>query len=240
MPGNPVRIGDATLYLADCRGILPSLEREGIDTIIVDPVWPNVPAGMFDSAGDPVDLFWTIAAYFPQVTARVIVQLGCDVDPRFLDCIPRYFPFLRYCHLEFAFPSYSGRLLNGSEIAYAFGTWPESRPGRRVISGQCRSNQTRIGNNAVKVEGHPCPRNLVHVKWLVNLFVDRHVCDPMMGSGTTGVAALHQGVKFTGIEVNSAYFDLACKRIDAEYSQMKLFKGATAKCDEPTTSPASS
>ena len=36
-----VVIGDATLYLGDCREILPTFEP--VDAIITDPVWPNVP-----------------------------------------------------------------------------------------------------------------------------------------------------------------------------------------------------
>jgi DNA modification methylase len=47
----------------------------------------------------------------------------------------------------------------------------------------------------------------------------------MMGSGTTGVAALHQGVAFTGIETNPVFFELACQRIRLEYDQLKLFNG---------------
>lgn len=40
------------------------------------------------------------------------------------------------------------------------------------------------------------------------------VLDPFMGSGSTGVAALRQGRKFVGIEMNRHYFDVASKRIE--------------------------
>jgi site-specific DNA-methyltransferase (adenine-specific) len=39
------------------------------------------------------------------------------------------------------------------------------------------------------------------------------VLDPFMGSGTTGVAAVKQGRKFIGVEIDPKYFDLACRRI---------------------------
>jgi DNA modification methylase len=35
-----------------------------------------------------------------------------------------------------------------------------------------------------------------------------------MGSGTTGVAAITQGRKFIGIEIDPEYFDRACRRIE--------------------------
>ena len=41
------------------------------------------------------------------------------------------------------------------------------------------------------------------------------VLDPFTGSGTTGVAALMQGRRFLGCEVDDRYVDLACKRLAA-------------------------
>jgi site-specific DNA-methyltransferase (adenine-specific) len=47
--------------------------------------------------------------------------------------------------------------------------------------------------------------------------------DPFMGSGTTGVACVKLGRKFIGIEIEPKYFDIACKRIEAELRQPRLF-----------------
>jgi hypothetical protein len=44
-----------------------------------------------------------------------------------------------------------------------------------------------------------------------------------MGSGTTGVAAVKAGRSFIGIEINPAYFDLACRRISDAISRPDLF-----------------
>lgn len=40
------------------------------------------------------------------------------------------------------------------------------------------------------------------------------VADWMMGSGSTGVAALEAGRRFTGCEIDESYFRIACRRID--------------------------
>ena len=45
------------------------------------------------------------------------------------------------------------------------------------------------------------------------------IIDPFMGSGTTGVAAVKMGRKFTGIEISEKYFDIACKRIEQALAQ---------------------
>ena len=48
---------------------------------------------------------------------------------------------------------------------------------------------------------------------------DQTILDPFMGSGTTGVACVKLGRKFTGIELDPDYFDIACKRIEEAYRQ---------------------
>lgn len=48
------------------------------------------------------------------------------------------------------------------------------------------------------------------------------VCDPCMGSGTTGIACLRTGRKFIGIEKDPAHFATALERIKREEAQGKL------------------
>ena len=49
------------------------------------------------------------------------------------------------------------------------------------------------------------------------------VCDPFMGTGSTGVAALQLGRRFIGIEREPKYFDIACERIENALAQGRLF-----------------
>jgi site-specific DNA-methyltransferase (adenine-specific) len=39
------------------------------------------------------------------------------------------------------------------------------------------------------------------------------ILDPFMGSATVGIACLEKGVEYVGIEVDEAYFEIACKRL---------------------------
>ncbi len=55
------------------------------------------------------------------------------------------------------------------------------------------------------------------------------VCDPFMGSGTTGVACMNLDRKFVGIEIEAKYFDIACKRIEEAYKQPRLFSEPAPK-----------
>ena len=44
---------------------------------------------------------------------------------------------------------------------------------------------------------------------------DAAILDPFNGSGTTGVAALKMGRRYTGIDLDETYLSLTKKRLDA-------------------------
>lgn len=213
-----------TIYHGDCREILPQLEA--LETIITDPVWPNA-AVELPGRDDPEGLFHQMCEALPRSECeRLVVQLGCDSDPRFLRAVPDDWEFLRECWLDYARPSYKGRLLYTGDVAHVFGVPPAFIPGRQVMSGMCRSTQSdRLFERHTKANvhkkefteddglPHPCARRLQHVEWLVKQFSDNAVCDPFMGSGTTGVSAKKWGRKFIGIEIVEEYAELAAKRI---------------------------
>jgi hypothetical protein len=72
---------------------------------------------------------------------------------------------------------------------------------------------------------HPTQKPVGVMEWAINHFPDGidTILDPFMGSGTTGVACAKLGRKFTGIEIEPSYFDIACKRIEKAYAQPDLF-----------------
>ncbi len=212
-----------TLYLGDCREILPQLS--GLESVITDPVWPNASPELV-GCDDPVGLFSEMCDALPNDTQRLVVQLGCDSDPRFTCAIPSSWHFLRVCWLDYARPSYKGRLLYTGDVAYVFGIPPAFIPGRQVMSGMCRSTKSdreferHTKANVHRREftspvglPHPTPRRLQHVEWLVHQFSDNAVCDPFCGSGTTAVAAKHQNRQFVGIEIKEEYLELTIDRL---------------------------
>ena len=219
--------GDITIYCGDCREILPNLE---VESIITDPVWPNALTSLVGH-DDPYGLFQEFCDVLPEDLERLVIELGCDSDPRFLQCVPLRLPIIRVCWLDYLVPSYKGRILYTGDVAYAFGKPPSSIPGRRVIGGMCTSrNQDKMfarktGRNrtgrrptAVPADGlpHPTPRRLDHAKWLVKNFSQSQVVDPFMGSGTMAVAAKYFNREFIGIEIKEQYCELAVKRLRQE------------------------
>lgn len=206
------------IWHGDCLELLPLLPKE--DTCITDPVWPN---SVFPYIADPQALFSGMCALL--TSDRLVVQLGCMSDPRFLSAVPQRFKFLRACWLSYATPSHIGRILMGADVAYAYGTPPSSKPGRRVLGGQCmaKMNDTK-GWNSGRGTGsslnvdygalpHPCPRRLEHVQWLCRTFAESTVIDPFAGTMTTLLAAKSCGLRAIGIEREEKYCEIGAKRL---------------------------
>lgn len=69
---------------------------------------------------------------------------------------------------------------------------------------------------------HPTQKPVVLLEWLIRTYTNEGdtILDPVMGSGTTGVACLNTGRHFIGIEKDKGYFDIAAKRIATRRADM--------------------
>ncbi len=218
-----------TIYCGDAR------DFGGIsaEAIITDPIWPN---SVFSEDIDPCKLLMETLAFgnFPEVL-RIAIHLGCDSDPRFLRAVPDRWPFFRVCWLDYARPSYKGRLLYGSDVAYLFGEPPAADAGRFLIPGKCMAQRTvrsvqreimSTSHNSFsgpvdRTRHHPCPRRIQHVQWLCKHWARESVLDPFMGSGTTAVACKKLGLRFIGIEIEERYCEIAAKRLSQEVLDLR-------------------
>lgn len=65
---------------------------------------------------------------------------------------------------------------------------------------------------------HPTQKPVALMEYLVKTYTNpsETVLDFTMGSGTTGVAALRNGRKFIGIELDPTYYGIACDRVLSE------------------------
>ena len=194
----------------DCRTVLPMIGHA--DVVITDPIWPNCPPGMFAMTDRPEHLFAEALTLLPADVQRIVVVLRTDSDVRFLAAVPRRWPFFDCYWLPYVLPRYSGRKLGGNEIAYAFGAPVTWRPDCRVIPNIAPKAQSTEKN------GHPCPRALAHMAFLVKWWSSQGetILDPFAGSGTIGLAAKHLGRDAVLIEIDSAYCEIARARLAAD------------------------
>ncbi len=95
-------------------------------------------------------------------------------------------------------------------------TW--NAGGKRGVYTHCTNGQGRHGT-------HPTEKPVSLMSEIIADFAPPGglVLDPFMGSGTTGVACVRNGRGFIGVEIDPAYFDIACKRISESLKQTDLF-----------------
>jgi hypothetical protein len=70
---------------------------------------------------------------------------------------------------------------------------------------------------------HPAEKPVPLLEILLEILPAGEVLDPFMGSGSTGVACMGLGRAFVGIEKESKYFDVACRRIEDAQRQKRMF-----------------
>ena len=72
---------------------------------------------------------------------------------------------------------------------------------------------------------HPTQKPVDLLRYLVLTYTNEGdtVLDNCMGSGTTAIACIKEKRHFIGFEINKDYYESACKRIEWERRQLKLF-----------------
>lgn len=219
-------IGNATLYLADCREI-SSLLPVGC-AIVSDPQYG---AGRFVSNHNSGRKGH--GAMLRRTDGDFAASMGddADFDPRpwlafdnvvlwganhFCDQLPRGHRWLEWDKLAGKTP-----VPGTSDMELA---WTSERGPSRSFTHLWRGIM-RSGEENVVAGGklHPHQKPVALMTWCIGLQPRADIIvDPYMGSGTTGVAALRCGLRFIGCEINPEHYETACRRLEDEQRQMRL------------------
>ena len=219
MSGDVVQIGDATLYHGDCLEVMrawPDCFR--VDAVITDPPFgvgnfvqvTDRKMGRGANKGKPVE--WNHAGP-PQEFFEIIKQISTHRiiwGANFFNCFEdRGGAIVWYKHNKV--PNFSkadiASCTHFQKTEYVSIPWTNFSVAHHAETD------------------HPCERPVALYEWCINYIPQpvSVVLDPYMGSGSCGKAAANLGRKFIGIEIERKYFDIACERIDAAYSQGRLF-----------------
>lgn len=227
-------IEDCTLYLGNSLHILPSLGL--FDSTITDPpygVGEGVGPGLrknrkektaynsFDDTRENIEQV-IVPAFELALSASKYAAVTTGFKSMFLYPKPKHVGGFQYA---------------GSTVMSAWGPclWqPIYYYGKDPHQGKLRPDSFPNCNDVDRDTDHPCPKPLG--QWMK--LVDRAsrqgdlVCDPFMGSGTTGVACVKLGRRFVGIEIDEGYFDTACQRIKKAVSQPDMLIQALKPPDQ--------
>ncbi len=107
-------------------------------------------------------------------------------------------------------------------------------PGASKWNGGGSHGVFTINKGGDERSGHPTQKPLALMDRLVRLFSDRGelVCDPFLGSGSTGVAAVRAGRRIVGWELDPGFFKIAESRISATREQLEIGAGAAARVEQ--------
>lgn len=227
---NPVVIGNAKLYLGDCREILPTLPK--VDAVITDPPYAERTHKMAKTNRG-------------KGHGTKLVTFGALSDDEFSACVQEWLAAAqgwvvatcdyRHARLSFDLPEF-----------VRLGAWVKpnpmpqisaDRPGQGfetvliLHAGKVKKAWNRGGGSGVwtvPVIGDAevsTQKPIALLSALVSDFTNhgQTIADPFMGSATTGVAAIEQGRLFVGIEKDSGRFDVACRRIEDAQRQQRMF-----------------
>lgn len=220
-------IGDATLYLGDCRDILPGLGK--VDAVVTDP--PYGIAFPYEGYDDTLEnLEALIASFVPASRAiadRVIITPGVSNIQRYpvADWIAAWTWETTATFGKLGFSQWQPILYYGKDLA-GFGS----------VNGAIKSDRIHFAGGSAKISSddpsiHTCPKPLGFMRRLLTRFTNEGetVLDPFLGSGSTAVASMGMNRPFIGIEREEKYFDIACRRIEEAYRQPRLFEDAPPK-----------
>jgi DNA modification methylase len=215
-------IGRATLYLGDCYNILPTLGW--VDAIVTDPPYEfrAEGGGMYRAERKGMDqiLEEGLSDGFDH---SIINPLLCGSAVVFChnDQLPKLLPYLdgsfeRQCVLIW-------RKKNPQPVAnkhyrpvfeFFIHAWNRDHYPRGTLLDLDREIIAMSPRGPAKF-GHPTVKpDEVMDKIMVNV-APGLICDPFMGTGSTGVAAVKAGRRFIGIEKNPVHFETACARLSA-------------------------
>lgn len=236
-----VQIGSATLYLGDCRDILPTLDP--VEAIIVDPPYSerchqghDAGAGLARDGSERAELGYSClsladvdelaAAYAKACSGWIVWMTDSDLAlavRKSLEQEDRY----AFAPLPFYAPGSRVRLTGDGPSSWT--DWIVVARTKRQSKWGTLPGGYMAGpgwNDKARMGGKPSLLMAALVRDYSR--AGDTVLDTHMGAGTTGVACAKLGRRFIGIEIDEEAFDLSCRRIEMAQAQGDMFVAPAA------------
>jgi DNA modification methylase len=208
-----VTIGNATLYCGDCRDILGRLS---FDAIVTDP-----PYGLSKITGIKPTQAKNLHNGGTWAAKEIYKDIDWDEEaPDLTFMLERNVPTMVFGGNYFTLPPSrkwivwdKGGVFRRRTFAEGELCWCSFDGNLRIIEHTQAFGRGWFSNSK---RVHPTQKPVAVMEFCLSELpkgAGNIVCDPYMGSGTTGVAAVKMGRAFIGIEQKRKYFDIACRRL---------------------------
>ena len=192
-------IGNATLYLGDCREIIAGIQA---DALVTDPPYPNGEGHFVGAIG---------------AAESVVLKPSCDEAIIFWS--ERKPPIVLLPLI--AVHIWHRTNVNGKVYEPAYHYALDGKLRRSEIKAHAAVFDG-VGPGCAEYAGHPTQKPIAVMEWLVAK-TSGVVMDPFMGSGSTGVACAKLRRPFIGVEEKPEFFEIARERIENAQRQERLF-----------------
>lgn len=217
-----------TLYLADCREVLPTLGK--VDAVVTDPPY-GIGAKLGMGGGSKGDGgMWKgvrIQGDGSVAVRDTALQLAAAPFAAFAKVNTAPVPGTRAtCVWDKGEHTGAGDLSipwkPSFELVFVGGDgWAWPRRGAGIVKVHAVAGCVGVRNDGHRF--HPFEKPVEIMRHFCERAPGDLILDPFMGSGTTGVAAVKLGRKFIGIEIDPKYFAVACRRISDALKQPDMF-----------------
>lgn len=232
------QIGDCTLYQGDCLEILPTLGK--VDAVVTDPPYQkeaHTPKLRARSGGlhKNMPLDFNALSNGQELTVSACVKNICSgwfISFCQAEQVAVWRDAIEEAGLKYKTPMIWVKpdctpKINGQGPAIGYESLVTAWCGRgyaRWNAGGKRGVYTHLTNPGSRTHTHMTEKPIL---LMLEILLDftctaETVCDPFMGSGTTGVACVKLGRKFIGIEIERKYFEIACERIQKAVNEPRL------------------
>ena len=200
--------GDVRLYCGDCLEILPQLAAGSVDAVVTDPPYPKAFEHLYGESA-------ALAKQFLRVGGSFITLCGHYQIHRVIPAIGEHLKW-RWI-VKFDQPGAHARMAMGIMVTWKPILWFVNKKFSPVIN----TKDMAVGESRQK-KLHPWQQAPDYALWGIGVTPENSmICDPFLGSGTTGVACIRTGRRFIGIEKDPHYFDIAVERIEKELAERK-------------------
>lgn len=205
-----------TIYHGDCREVLPVLGV--IDAVVTDPPYGVSFGGKSTKHAKRSGEGYLSFDDSPEYVSAVIIPTIVQLIERFGRVVVT--PGIRCCFM-YPNPTAMGAIFYPSGAGLGRWGFTCSQPvlyygsDPYLSAGMGHRPDSISTTDSAGENGHPCPKPLSVMKWLVKKATldGETVLDPFMGSGTTLRAAKDLGRKAIGIEIEEKYCEIASSRL---------------------------
>lgn len=214
------------LILGDCLEVMRGMTDNCVDLVFADPPYNvGLKYATHDDQMSKDDYLAWCSQWFCE--CRRISRTCVVVTPGMVS-VPMWLSDIERTHFLIAWTKQNNCSRNYIGKTSGFQTWEPILVFGKAKRCILRDSVDVPISMQSEAKGHPCPKPLKLMKWIVNNFLepDDTILDPFAGSGTTGVAAIKTGRNFIGIEKDPGYFKIAQRRIEDAAAQPMLLQVA--------------